>query len=73
MIGEGRGGGGAEIAHDKRMQKKWFNGEVEYERFYRYLRYASMNTFEHLAAVSEEGRARSRKRRKRRGRRANGM
>ena len=33
------------------MQRKWFDGEVEYERFYRYLRYASMNTFEHLAAV----------------------
>ena len=45
------GGGRAEIAYDKKSQKKFFDGEVEYERFYQYLRYASMNTFEHLAAV----------------------
>ena len=43
------GGEGAELAYDKNLHKKLFDGEVEYDRFYRYLRYASMNTFIHLA------------------------
>ena len=51
VIGGAWGRGGAELAYDKNLHRKLFDGAVEYERFYRYLRYASMNTFEHLAAV----------------------
>ena len=51
VIGGVWGRGGAEIAYDKKSHMKWFDGAVEYERFCRYLQYASMNTFEHLAAV----------------------
>ena len=42
---------GAELAYDKNLHKELFDGEVEYERFYRNLRYASMNTLIHLAEV----------------------
>ena len=42
---------GAEIAYDKRRHIKLFTGDIEFERFYRYLRYASLNTFIHLAEV----------------------
>ena len=41
----------AEPAYDKNLHKKLFDGDVEYERFYWYLRYASLNTFIHLADV----------------------
>ena len=51
VIGGARGWGGAELAYDKNLYKKLFDGEVEYERFCWYLRYASMNTFIHLDAV----------------------
>ena len=51
VIGDVWGRGGAEIAYDKKTHRKSFDGAVEYERFYRYLRYAPMNTFKHLAAV----------------------
>ena len=46
---------GAELAYDKKLHWKLFDGrsdgDAENERFYRYLRYASMNTFIHLADV----------------------
>ena len=44
-------GGEAEIAHDKKRHKELFSGDIQFERFYRYLRYASLNTFIHLAEV----------------------
>ena len=44
----------AELADDKRTHRKLFTGEIEFERFYRYLRYASVNTFMHLVAVFED-------------------
>ena len=31
----------AELAYDKKSHKKLLDGEIEYEKFYRYLRYAS--------------------------------
>ena len=46
-----RFGSAAELAYDKRSHRKLFDGEIEFERFYRYLRYASLNTFIHLADV----------------------
>ena len=45
------GGEEAEIAHDKKRHKELFTGDIEFERFYRYLQYASLNTFIHLAEV----------------------
>ena len=39
---------------DKRSHKKIFKSEIKYERFYRYLRYASLNTFMHLVPVFED-------------------
>ena len=47
----GGGGEDAEIAHDKKRHKELFSGDIQFERFYRYLRYASLNTFIHLAEV----------------------
>ena len=41
----------AEISHDKRTHRRLFSGDYEYERFYKYLRFASKNTFMHLAEV----------------------
>ena len=42
--GVGGGRGGAELAYDKNLHKKLFDSVVEYERFYRYLRYASIHS-----------------------------
>ena len=39
------------VAFDKRAHRKMFTGEVEFERYYRYLWYASLNTFMHLVDV----------------------
>ena len=44
-------GSAAELAYDKRTHKKLFTGEIKFERFYRYLQYASLNTFIHLVDV----------------------
>ena len=41
----------AALAFDKRTHRKLFTGDIEFERFYRYLRNASVNTSIHLAAV----------------------
>ena len=41
----------AELAFDKSTHRKLVTGDIEFERFSRYLRYASLNTFIHLAAV----------------------
>ena len=41
----------AELAYDKKKHRKLFEGEIEFERFYRYLWYAALNTFMHLADV----------------------
>jgi len=42
----------AELEFDKKTYKKLFNWEIVFERFYRYLRYASpLNTFMHLVDV----------------------
>ena len=41
----------AELSYDKRSHRKLFDGEIKFERFYRYLRYASQNTFILLAGV----------------------
>ena len=41
----------AEIAHDKKRHKELYSRDIQFERFYRYLRYASLNTFIHLAEV----------------------
>ena len=44
----------AEFVFDKKTHKKLFCNEIEFERFYRYLRYASVNTFIHLVPVFED-------------------
>ena len=44
-------GPGVELAYDKNLHKKLFDGAVAYERFYRYLRYVSMNTLIYLEEV----------------------
>ena len=41
----------ADLAFDKRTHRKLFEGEIEFERFYRYLQYAALNTFIHMAEV----------------------
>ena len=41
----------ADLAFDRRTHKKLFTGEIEFERFYRYLRCALQNTFMHLVAL----------------------
>ena len=46
-----RFGSAAELAYDKRAHRMLFEVKIEFERFYRYLRYASLNTFIHLADV----------------------
>ena len=51
VIGGVWGRGGAEIAYYKKSHMKLFDGAVEYERYFWYLRYASMNKFIHLADV----------------------
>ena len=42
----------SELAFDKGTNKKLFTGQIEFERFYRYLRYASLNTFMHRTSMS---------------------
>ena len=44
-------GSAAELAFEKRTHKKLFTGVIKFARVYRYLRYASLNTFIHLADV----------------------
>jgi len=41
----------AEIAFEKRSHRGLISNEFKFERFYRYLRYASQNSFIHLVDV----------------------